>query len=322
MNNVTRRVRRILTLIPYLKQRRKVSLKHAARELGCPRREILKDLDWILMCGVPPYQPDDYIGVYRNKDEVEIAFAEGFDRPVALSLVEALSVKILLETLAATGDDPLAETCTRLLAKIEQRLATAGLVDADRRVRVRPPPPALRKRLSQLRKAIEERTVLDIEYYSASSETVKTRPVRPYGLIHHLDGHYLIAWCETRAQVLSFRVDRIRALGPAGRRFDKPTDFDLGEFKKRKHFFPSGKGREAVVHFDAAVAAQALETCPTAALESHSDGSVTARIVVETSSWFLNWMLRFGDRARILEPPTLIAALREHVQSCRARLAD
>lgn len=320
MNNVTRRVRRILTLIPYLRQRRKVSLAVASRELGCSRREILKDLDWVLMCGVPPYQPDDYIGVYVNKNEVEIAFAEGFERPVALSVSEALGVKILLETLAASGTDQLASTSRRLLEKIDSRLAGAGLVGAARRVKMRPPPAHVRKLLPQLRRGIEERTVLEIDYYSASSDTLKARAVHPYGLVHHLDGHYLIAFCEARRAVLSFRVDRVRSLRALERSFSRPDSFDLGEFKKSKHFFPSGRGIEARVHFAREVAAQALETCPATEFKKHPDGSCTARIIVEKSSWFFHWMLRFGDRARILEPPSMVAGLLAHLRSCRARL--
>src|SRR5205814_2029123 len=85
---------------------------------GAPATEILSDLDKILLCGVPPYLPDDYIGVYVDDGKVEIRFAEHFRRPVRFTLPEALALKLAIESLPPGGDDAYKDARRLLLEKI------------------------------------------------------------------------------------------------------------------------------------------------------------------------------------------------------------
>lgn len=50
-------VARLLTLVPYLHTREEVRLDDAARALGVPPAQLLRDLRVLLMCGLPVGTP-------------------------------------------------------------------------------------------------------------------------------------------------------------------------------------------------------------------------------------------------------------------------
>src|SRR5512137_992144 len=118
MSDPKHRIQRILTLIPYLRDHPGVRLEELEEFCGAPAAEILGDLNRILLCGVPPYLPDDYIGVYVDDGKVDIRFAEHFKRPVRFTLPEALALKLAIESLPPGGDAAYKDARRLLLEKI------------------------------------------------------------------------------------------------------------------------------------------------------------------------------------------------------------
>src|SRR3990167_3728028 len=103
MNDPSENIGRILSLIPYIRENPGIPLRDLAHHFGCPPKEIMGDLNRILLCGVPPYLPDDYIGVYIENDCVEINFADHFARPIRLTLQEGLALRVAIESLPKGG---------------------------------------------------------------------------------------------------------------------------------------------------------------------------------------------------------------------------
>ncbi len=73
---------------------------------GCAPETILADLDAVLLCGVPPYLPNDYIGVVLEGDKIYLSFAEHFRRPVNLTFEETLSLNLALQAAPARPARP------------------------------------------------------------------------------------------------------------------------------------------------------------------------------------------------------------------------
>jgi len=92
------------------------------------------------------------------------------------------------------------------LARCDQDLDRPALV-------VDLPSPSL---LADVRRAVDERRQLDIEYHSGSTDEVTRRTVDPTRVVS-LDGHwYLDAFCHRAEGVRRFRIDRIRSMTDAG----------------------------------------------------------------------------------------------------------
>jgi len=337
MSDPKHRIQRILTLIPYLRSHPGVRVEDLEAFCGAPAAEILSDLNRILLCGVPPYLPDDYIGVYVDDGKVEIRFAEHWRRPVRFTLPEALALKLAIESLPGGGDPAYVEARRMLLEKIsrilgaeaaeqgggtraeatravEGRLATIGgrgpthgLVPARRRVEavLAVVVPALDAR---------PRHAVLLEYYSASSDDLRERRVRPYGLVLKAGEQYLVAHDEATGETRSFRIDRIRAARALlEASFEVPKQFSLERFEKRDMNFQRRFVKKARVRFDRSVARYVRESRRDDDLEPLPDGGIMATVRVASAQWLVNEVLQYGTAAEIVDPPEMREAMRSHL---------
>ena len=70
--NVTDRINRILFIMSYVSQNQGVTVDELAAQVALKPRELLKEIDFILLVGKPPFQPDDYVDIYVEDDRVFI----------------------------------------------------------------------------------------------------------------------------------------------------------------------------------------------------------------------------------------------------------
>ncbi len=61
--NATERVARVLSMVPYIARRPGISVPQLATEFGVTDDQVAKDLDLLMVCGLPGYYPDDLIDV-------------------------------------------------------------------------------------------------------------------------------------------------------------------------------------------------------------------------------------------------------------------
>lgn len=339
MSDPRHRIQRILTLIPFLRKNPGTALEDLAAYCGAPAAEVLSDLDKILLCGVPPYLPDDYIGVYVEDGKVSIRFAEHFKRPVRFTLPEALALKLAIESLPAGGDAAYRDARRSLLEKIGRilgeeaaehsggsRLARARelesrLVARSGRGPTQGLPPARRRNeevLAVIVPAIEARRELEIQYYSASSDQTRARTVHPYGLVDKSGEHYLVAFCCLTNEIRSFRVDRIRSARELPGTFERAPGFRLDRFEKREMNFPRRFEVTARVRFSKDVARWVREARKGDPMEETREGDLVVTMKAASIPWLLNEVLGYGPNAEVLGPPEVRRAMREHLAAMRA----
>lgn len=343
MSDPKHRLQRILTLIPYLRKNPGISLAELEAFSGAPASELVDDLNRILLCGVPPYLPDDYIGVYVDEGRVEIRFADHFRRPVRFTLPEALALKLAIESLPVGGDLSYREARRSLLEKIGRILgreaAQAGggsrreaerLIDG--RLAASPgrgptqglPPPRRRNEevLGTLLPAIEERRAVEIEYYSASSDALRTRTVHPFGLVEKSGEQYLVAHCCLTGETRSFRVDRIRRARSTDVFFEVPPGFSLERFERRQMDFARHFDVTARVRFSRSVARYVREARKGEPMRETAQGDLIVTMRAASVPWLLKEILGYGPEAEILSPPEVRRAMRDFLAERIAALAE
>ena len=109
-------------------------------------------------------------------------------------------------------------------AKIEQQVAgldPAGAVEVDDLF------PADHDITAVLNRALRERTVVRLTYYTPSREELKTRLIEPYLLFHSGTAWYLDAYCRLAQAQRTFRLDLIRDATLTDERFEPRRDVDL-----------------------------------------------------------------------------------------------
>jgi len=294
---VAERVGRILALIPYIRSHPGISLTQLARYAGCSPKDLMRDLDRILMCGVPPYSPHDYVGVHVEGKRVTVGFADHFKRPVRLTLTEALALQVMLSTVGGgLRQAAVAEKIEAALGAGTKRKAT----QASKRIQVLAGYKPLAERLRVIEKAIADRRELAIEYYTASRDDMTQRNIRPYGLIEHQGWWYVIAFCRLRDRVLPFRVDRIKALKLTDDTFEIPDHFNLDAYTQTELYLPSRRDRAVEIKFDHEVARWVRENAPPADIKSLPDGGILLRVRASHMQWVIRWVLPFGPHAEIV----------------------
>src|SRR5204862_3749769 len=95
--------------IPLIQAHQGLTVDELAARTGLSNDTITDEVSrLVMMCGVPPYAPNNYVSIWVEKGRVYIRFAEQFERPVRLVLQEALALLMALKP-HEPGDHPFAD---------------------------------------------------------------------------------------------------------------------------------------------------------------------------------------------------------------------
>lgn len=305
-------------MVPYIRSHPGIRVTDLAKYLGCGPETILADLDALLLCGVPPYLPNDYIGVVLEGGRIHLSFAEHFKRPVNLTFEEALSLNLALRRLPlARGRYDAAKKLRRKVLALLPRGSLGMWREARRRLDVGSARWALQERIGLLEQAIESRREVRLEYFTASRDEMTTRDVRPYGLIEHYGEWYLIGYCLLRDRELPFRVDRIRRLEMLKGTFDIPAGFAIEKYRRPNMYFPSSRDMRVALRIAPELARWVIEEAPTGRIRKQPDGGLLLYLSVSQPQWVISWVMSHAGKVEVLSPEAL---RRQVAEACRGAL--
>jgi len=298
------KLRLYLSLIPLLRKREEgITFKEVGEHLGISAQAAQRDIPEALMvCGVPPYLPHDYISCFTEGDRITVLFADHFKRPAKLTLSEVAAVLLALRGLRPARGAPWAGAVAGLIRKLESALGTRDVKDLTRRIGAWRAPGSFGKRLELVQQAMEEQRAVEIEYYTQRRRTLSTRVVRPFGLVEHGGAVYLVGRDSVRNKELSFRVDRIRDLRLTDETFKKPRSFSAQRYKRPEFYRPGPGDLTVKVRFAPEAARRVRELSPSAELSDKPKGGVERAVRTDSLRWVVDWALQYGDQAEVVGP--------------------
>jgi len=287
-------IQRILALVPWIVAHPGTTKAEIAQRFGISVGQLDEDLALVLMIGVPPYSPGDYLDVEEDDDGgVTIRLADYFRRPLQLTPAEGLALLAAGRALLAVpGSDPAGPLATAL-GKLERALDLPDLV-----VEVGAP-----KYLDEIRDAVHHHERIEIDYWSAGRDELTTRAVDPAVVFFALGAWYTSAYCHRAESDRMFRVDRIRGLRATGEHFDAPT----GDLTSSEVYNPAPDDPRVTLRL-APAAAWVAEAYPTQSVTERPDGSLDVALTVSESVWLERLLLRLGPDAEVVDPPEWRAA--------------
>lgn len=200
-----RRADRLFQIVQMIRGRRLSTAQFLAQRLEVSERTVYRDIAELMTQGVP-IEGEAGVG-YRMRS--------GFDLPPLMFTHEEAQALVASVRIAQPRLDPtLAAQAENALSKILAVLPPAARAAAETLAVYAPPvefDPGTRARLEPLRLAAEGRRKVQLSYLDLK-ESASTRTVRPLGCFYWGAVWTLAAWCETREDFRSFRVDRIREL--------------------------------------------------------------------------------------------------------------
>ncbi|MEL6890377.1 MAG: WYL domain-containing protein, partial [Actinomycetota bacterium] len=218
------RLRRLLVMLPWLMEVEHVPLADVAARFDMTEAEVVRDLELVAMCGLPPYV-DEMIDVFVDDGLVFVGVPRLFRRSLRLTAPEAFSLLAAARTAAelpgADADGALQSGLDRIAAALRDAgvlgeaapdagAPTTGVeIDLDR------PPLA-----DDVAAAVADGAELEIDYYSPTRDEVAPRLVIPRHVFVDRGNWYMRANDGTSEEERTFRIDRIERLERTGVRVE------------------------------------------------------------------------------------------------------
>ncbi len=243
----------------------------------------------------------------RVGDEVRVQkelFGDTFRRAPRLTPLEARAIRLALEfvgpMIAAEAHTPL----ERVRRKLEETFGEFEVVeDAPE-----PEPPTEEEQLVRaISDAIENRTLVEIEYVAVGDQDPSLRVIEPHALERELPWWYVHSWDRSRDAQRWFRIDRMRAVRPLDETFEPRPDLEptkLSDVRTARVLF-----RKAIARWRIERGAQQL--ADGTALEEMRHGSV---------DWLVGEILSYRGTAVVVDPPELREAVAKRARTLQKTL--
>lgn len=307
--SASQRARRLLALLPFLREQRAVPLAELARSVGCDEPQLAEDLSVLSLCGGDERDPSQLVGVLVE-DGVAHVFADlpALERPVRLTHAEARALTTALETIGADSD------LVRKLTEFASRPVGGDTIAST--VRAAFAPGGQAAVLAALTVAAERRVAARIAYVSSSSGVESLRVVRPYALYRWRDTWYLVAFCETADEQRTFRVDRITSVETTGAQFPEPEGF-----ARAASPLPDLESLPlATVRFARDAPDLNDRDWPGALFDRAADGSVTASVPYAGTAWIARAVVARLGEAEVLAPADVRSAVASSARDMLERM--
>ncbi len=302
---------RLLGIVLELQRRKHVRAEDLAAKYETSKRTIYRDMQALGETGVP---------IIAEAGKGYSLVAGYFLPPLSFTSDEATMLALGSDLMAQHFDAQYRAAAESAAAKLEAvlPLQQRAQVEHLRKSIVFIVPETLASEsvsalLPALRRALLERRTIRFHYHTRYAQdgepAKKTRAADPYGMYHHGDAWYLVAYCHLRQAVRSFRLDRLSQLQLLEQTFELPADFKMEQ--------EEDDGRRLIVRvlFDDEVAPWVREARAYAvdAIAEHANGLLVTYRVHETRD-LLQWLLSWGSHARVIEPASLRAELAEEAR--------
>ena len=290
------RINRLLAMLPWVIANPGASVNEVCERFGYSRRDLVKDLNTVFVCGLPGYGPGDLMDASIDDDEVIVEMAEYFSRPLRLTAPEALGILASGKAVQSSGSG--GDALDRAIEKLERTLLPDG---ADAVVVDVPEPDLVR----ELRMAALDGSVMRIDHTSIASGERKRRDVEPWSVFTTLGNWYVSAFCRSADAERVFRIDRIRSAEPTGESFEPRPAAPQPEVR----YTPNDDDAHVVVRLGGA-ARWVADYYPVEVLDDRSDGMVI-RMSVGDPAVAARLLIRLGDTAQVIEGDEVATATSE-----------
>lgn len=257
---------------------------------------------------------------------------KGHMNPVALRLVDALSLKLVESTLShllpATllrEMRPTFAQATRKLVFLEKLNPNArwpNLVAAIPRTFELAPPRIDPKILEAVQEALLSGTKLDVVYRSLQATADKPRRLSPHALLHKGQVTYLIATEESKPDPRTYALHRMKSATPSAERASR-LGFNLHDYLAEERHEPGGNEAitlEARISTNLAKILRETPINKTMAIGRDGDG-FRIKAEVRDNLALHRWILGHGDAIEVLAPESLRDAIAKTVRAAAERYA-
>ena len=282
------KIDRLIGILSVLLQEEKVTAPELAERFEVSRRTINRDIEDLCKAGIP------ILTVQGTGGGISIMNGYRMDRTILTSKDMQMILAGLRSLDSVSGSSYYGQLMEKIQAGSSEFISgrDSVLIDLSSWYKTSLPP-----KISTIQDAIENRHILDFYYYAPSGES--KRSIEPYYVIFKWTSWYVYGWCLKRKDYRLFKLNRMDMVKETGKQFscrNAPVP-DLGT----ETAFPGNIILKAL--FDPEMKWRLVEEFGPDCYEVQEDGRL---LLIRDYSDIENltmWMLTFGDKVEVLEPP-------------------
>ncbi len=310
------RLQRLVKLIGLLQSSRGHDSLDLARATGVSRRTIFRDLDVLKQAGVPLVYNETLLR-YHIPNTYYLP-------PTNFTYEEALSVAVLCHELGDKEQLPFFQHARTAVLKLEGALTEELREQLQRTIpaiSIRLPPSnqldGQQRHYEQILDSIVQRQAVRVVYGSLTEwEDIRTK-LSPYCLWHSRRSWYVIGRSSWHRAVRTFNLGRIKSLESTKDTFPVPKGFSVERYHRNAWHMMPGKEYQVWIRFQKMMAQNVAEVRwhPTQETRHNPDGTLDFFAKVSGLHEICWWILGYGDRAEVIEPPELRALIAQHAKN-------
>ncbi|MBQ7411825.1 MAG: WYL domain-containing transcriptional regulator [Clostridia bacterium] len=179
--------------------------------------------------------------------------------------------------------------------------------------------------VNEIATAINEHKKLEFTYFNYNPEhervyrkntqgEIKLYVVNPYTTVFSDDKYYLVCYDDKHKTMTHYRVDRmerVRVLEDDITPNDKIKDFDIGSHKRQVFSMYTGERKRVVIEAEKSLTDVIFDKFGDIKI-TEKDDFIRFEAEVQVSPTFIAWCCSFGNRMRVVSPPTVVHSVKEH----------
>jgi proteasome accessory factor C len=306
----------LLSLVPYLIERGRVSVTDAAAHFGVSEDHIVKAITLIAVSGVPgetgTYQSEDLFDIawddLEDNNHITLTHLVAIDEAPRFSSKEAAALIAGLQYLSSLPENADSAAIASLMSKL-----TRGSSAEPSHVAIAPA--ATDSALASIREAVETGKRIDMKYVNSQgvNESRSVDPLR----IESVDADwYLRGWCHLRGAVRTFRLDRITSITVT----DEPMITTVDDVVLPDTLFEAS-ANDLIVTIEVAKACESLiaDYVPDGAVRLETEDTVQTSIRVSHFHGLKRLIAGMPGMAVVIDPPEARALVAEWARSAADR---
>jgi proteasome accessory factor C len=273
---------------------RRLPVKHVCEQLKLSPQELRED---VAVLNVVNFGGGAYV-LYAEvlpTGEIEVdpePYSDTFDRPARLLPIEARALVAAIDFLGLHLSDDLVSAREKLQRALGDA-AGEGLLVSDART-----DDAVVRAVGE---AIEDRRLIELEYYAQNEDRFSTRVVEPYALKNGLEGWYVESFDPAKDGMRSFRLDRVKRVTVLEEGYQPRADLEvLADVEDWPRTGEVSGSRVAHVWISPDQARWARERHTV--LAELDDGAVIVEWAFKGEGYLVKEMLKEAGDAAVLEP--------------------
>jgi len=285
---------RLIGILTVLLQNERVTAPYLAEKFEVNRRTIGRDIDALCQAGIPI--------VTHQGTGGGISIAEGFklDKSV-LTTGELTGIIAALKGIGSVSEQTQIErTLEKLGANSDAVVSLSEPVVIDLASYYKG---HLTEKIETIKQAILSSNIVEFDYFYEKGES--KRRIEPYTVVFQWTSWYLFGFCLERKDWRMFKMNRLWNLSVSDEQF---VAREIPPEKRDFHSSLTDENKMSAL-FDKSVKYLLIEAY---GLDCYyeADEGLYFEVGYTNRNYMISWLLSFGDKVKILEPPELVAEIK------------